>query len=261
MSSGRKPKSKKKAKKAKFKSLKKGALASELKTLNAESPIDSMSIDDDIDYDEVPTTSDAPFSRLSLEIKRKQRPSGDEDRNAKKSKKFKKASEIVPLVLDTKFIDNQRDGPKYSKYFDNNYVDVELKPVSRGKMGGKISITSMPVKRIMTIKPEKLKKKGNIWSKDCFPSPDYWSPQEDAVLCAAVHEYGPNWCLASDILYGIATGGVYRGRYRHPVHCCERFRDLIQRHVLSGNDAVNNDKVGNTGSGKALLKVTEVIQI
>lgn len=257
MSSGRKPKSKKKAKKAKFKSLKKGALASGLKTVNVESPIDSMSMDEDINYDEVPTTSDAPSPHLSLEKKRKRRPSGDEDRNTKKSKKFKKASDIVPLVLGTKLIDNQRVGPKYAKHCDSNCFDVELKPVSRGKMGGKISITSMPVKRILTIKPEKLKKKGNIWSKDCFPSPDYWSPQEDAILCAAVHEYGPNWCLVSDILYGIAAGGFYRGRYRHPVHCCERFRDLIQRHVLSGNDAVNNDKVGNAGSGKALLKVTE----
>ena len=125
-------------------------------------------------------------------------------------------------------------------------------------MGGKISITPMPVKRVLTIKPEKFKKKGNIWSRDCLPSPDFWMPEEDAMLCVLVHEYGPHWSLVSETLYGMTAGGLYRGRYRHPVHCCERFRELIQRYVLSAADNPNNEKAGNAGSGKALLKVTEV---
>ncbi|KAA8518828.1 hypothetical protein F0562_016398 [Nyssa sinensis] len=124
-------------------------------------------------------------------------------------------------------------------------------------MGGKVSITHMPVKRVLTIKPEKLKKKGNIWSRDCFPSPDFWLPQEDAMLCAVVHEYGPHWSLASEILYVMTAGGFYRGRFRHPVHCCERFRELIQKYVLSAADNLHNEKACNTGSGKALLKITE----
>lgn len=58
-------------------------------------------------------------------------------------------------------------------------------------MGGKVSITTMPVKRVLTIKPEKLKK-ANIWSRECVPSPGFWLTQEDAILCAVVHEYGPH---------------------------------------------------------------------
>ncbi|KAF3442635.1 hypothetical protein FNV43_RR16551 [Rhamnella rubrinervis] len=81
--------------------------------------------------------------------------------------------------------------------------------------------------------------------------------EEDAILCAVVHEYGPHWSLVSEILYGMTAGGFYRGRYRHPVHCCERFRELIQRYVLSTPDNPNYEKVSYMGSGKALLKVTE----
>lgn len=124
-------------------------------------------------------------------------------------------------------------------------------------MGGKISITFMPVKRMITVKPEKLKR-NNIWSRECVPSPDVWSPQEDAVLCAVVHEYGSHWGLASDTLYGMTAGGSYRGRYRHPAHCCERFRELVQRYVFCSADNTNSEKVGTISSGKALLKVTEV---
>lgn len=124
-------------------------------------------------------------------------------------------------------------------------------------MGGKISITPMPVKRIWMIKPEKLKK-GNHWSKDCIPSPDFWLPQEDTILCAVVHEYGPNWSLVSETLYGMTAGGSYRGRYRHPVHCCERFRELFQKYILLSMDNANHEKINSPGSGKALLKVTEV---
>ncbi|KAL3533921.1 hypothetical protein ACH5RR_007442 [Cinchona calisaya] len=256
-STGPKSKSKKKTKKAKFKSLKKGALASEFKVLKESSPVDLMSLDGEImDYDDM-TSSGNVSPCQKLKKKRKQAPCGDGERSTKKSKKFKKGPEINSLVLDSKLPGKQQDEPKYSRHGESRAADVELKTVSRSKMGNKISITAMPVKRVMTIKAEKLKKKGNIWSKDCFPLPDSWLPQEDAILCAAVHKYGPNWSLVSEILYGMSTGGLYRGRYRHPVHCCERFRELVQKYVLSGVDAVNNDKSSNIGSGKALLKVTE----
>lgn len=140
---------------------------------------------------------------------------------------------------------------------DSIVVDNELKPTSRGKTTGKKFITSMPIKRVLMIKPEKLKK-GNLWSRDCVPLPDSWSPQEDAILCAVVHEYGPNWSLVSGTLYGMTAGGAYRGRYRHPVYCCERYRELIQRYILSLSDGAMNEKNLNAVSGKALLKVTEV---
>lgn len=79
------------------------------------------------------------------------------------------------------------------------------------------------------------------------------------MLCAVVHEYGVNWSLASEILNGMTAGGFYRGIVRHPVHCCERYRELVQRHVLSISDNnVHNEKASNVGVGKALLRVTEV---
>lgn len=257
MSTLRKPKSKKKAKKAKFKSLKKGALASEFKAVKEESAMELMSIDGEIPYDDEMTSSGDVSPCPKLEKKRKQAPWSDEERSTKKSKKFRKAPEMRSSVLDSKMVGKLQDETKDSRQCERRVVDVELKSVGRSKIGKKVSIIPMPVKRVMTIRPEKLKKKGNMWPKDCFPAPDFWSPQEDAMLCAAVHEYGANWSLVSEILYGMSTGGLYRGRYRYPVHCCERFRELIQRYVLTSADPLNNDKASNTGSGKALLKVTE----
>ncbi|XP_071911485.1 protein PHOTOPERIOD-INDEPENDENT EARLY FLOWERING 1-like isoform X3 [Coffea arabica] len=257
ISTVRKPKSKKKTKKAKFKSLKKGALASEFKAVKEESAMELMSIDGESLYDDEMTSSGDVSPCRRLEKKRKQAPWVDEERSTKKSKKFKKAPEMCSSVLDSNMLGKLQNDTKYSRQCESRVVDVELKSVSRSKIGKKVSIIPMPVKRVMTIRPEKLKKKGNMWPKDCFPVPDFWSPQEDAILCAAVHEYGANWSLVSEMLYGMSTGGLYRGRYRYPVHCCERFRELIQRYVLTSTDPVNNDKASNTGSGKGLLKVTE----
>ncbi|XP_028053256.1 protein PHOTOPERIOD-INDEPENDENT EARLY FLOWERING 1 isoform X1 [Camellia sinensis] len=251
-----KPKSKKKPKKAKFKSLKKGALASESKAMKEELPIEVMSIDDGITSHEATTSSEMVSLRPNVGKKRKAAPDADEVKSKKKSKKVKKALEISAVVLDSDMPSKQVDEPKDSKLCES-VVDLVQKPISRSKMGGKVSITAMPVKQVFMIKPEKFKKKGTIWSRDCFPSPDSWLPQEDAMLCAIVHEYGPHWSLVSETLYGMTAGGFYRGRYRHPVHCCERFRDLVQRYVLSAAENPNNEKTVNAVSGKALLKVTE----
>ncbi|GFY99811.1 SNF2 domain-containing protein [Actinidia rufa] len=249
------PKSKKKPKKAKFKSLKKGTLASESKAMKKELPNDSLSIDDENTSHEATTSSEVAPLHSTVEKKRKAALDCDEVKSTKKSKKVKKAHPEI-LAADSNQLSKQLVEPKNSKLCES-VVDLEQKPVSRSKMGGKISITPMPVKRVLTIKPEKFKKKGNIWSRDCLPSPDFWMPEEDAMLCVLVHEYGPHWSLVSETLYGMTAGGLYRGRYRHPVHCCERFRELIQRYVLSAADNPNNEKTGNAGSGKALLKVTE----
>lgn len=259
MPSDPKPKPKKKSKKAKFKSLKKRSLASELKPVKGDLQVEPMSIDEDSISYEMVTYSDMESPRSIVKRKRKKaesRPFGEEKTSKKKSKKLKKSTlEICPSEFDTNLSTMEHDEVTESKPSES-VVDFEHKPVSRSKMGGKISITSMPVKRVLMIKPEKLKK-GNIWSRDCIPPPDFWLSQEDAILCAVVHEYGPYWSLVSDILYGMTAGGFYRGRYRHPVHCCERFRELIQRYVLSTPDNPNYEKVNNIGSGKALLRVTE----
>ncbi|KZV44967.1 protein PHOTOPERIOD-INDEPENDENT EARLY FLOWERING 1, partial [Dorcoceras hygrometricum] len=244
-----KSKSKKKNKKTKFKSLKKGALVSKPVSVKAESSTEPMSLDDDLTYDELLTSSDALSPSSTREKKRKPALDDDEQMSKKKTKK-------EDIFLYSKSSSKYHNNHKHLKFFDNGGVDLETKQLSRGKTRGKLSISVMPLKRVFTIKPEKLKKKGNIWSKD-FPTPDPWSTREDAVLCAVVHEYGPNWNLACEILYGMTAGGYYRGRFRHPVHCCERFRELIQRYVLSVGDATNTDKAVSVGSGKALLRVTE----
>ncbi|KAJ4847374.1 Protein PHOTOPERIOD-INDEPENDENT EARLY FLOWERING 1 [Turnera subulata] len=250
-----KAKSKKKPKKAKFKSLKKGSLASELKHVKEEPSLDSMSLDDDVMSLEDIAYSDQTYS--SAQKKRKKAEvavdSEWEKSSKKKSKKLKKTG---PGKSNSELELSGRQHDEYLELKSYENVGVEPKPASRSKMGGKISITSMPVKRILMIKPEKLKK-GNVWSRDCVPSPDFWLSQEDSALCAMVHEYGPHWSFVSDELYGMTAGGFYRGRYRHPVHCCERYRELVQRYILSAPDNHINEKMSSTGSGKALLRVTE----
>ncbi|KAJ7976011.1 protein PHOTOPERIOD-INDEPENDENT EARLY FLOWERING 1-like [Quillaja saponaria] len=250
-----KPKPKKKPKKAKFKSLKTESLAADTKLLKKEPQLDLMSLDDEDD-----TYLDTVSPRSTMLKKRKKSElaaNGEEERTTlKKSKKIKRVPpEIGRLNLHSNLLGVLHDEPGDLKPCEGA-VDFELKQATKGKMGGKISIISMPVKRILVIKPEKLKK-GNIWSRDCVPSPDFWLPQEDAVLCAIIHEYGSNWSLVSETLYSMTAGGLYRGRYRHPVHCCERFRELIQKYVLSAPDYGSHEKVNYAGSGKALLRVTE----
>ncbi|KAL3637272.1 Pharynx and intestine in excess protein 1 [Castilleja foliolosa] len=253
-----KPKPKKKIKKAKFKSLRKGALLSKPICLKEESSIETMSIDDDLIDDDLITSSDA-LSPCSTQEKRR-RPVSDDDepRSRKKSKQVKKkTSELGDMLMCPKSSSKHRNENKESRICDNGVIDLEPKQMSKSKARGKLSISVMPLKQFFTLKPEKAKKKGTIWSKDFFPSPDLWSPNEDVVLCVAVHEYGPNWSLASEILYGATAGGSYRGKFRHPIHCSERFRDLIQRYVFSASDAANNDKAVGVGFGKALLRVSE----
>ncbi|KAK6289543.1 hypothetical protein POUND7_001084 [Theobroma cacao] len=255
-----KSKKKKKPKKAKFKSLKKGSLSSEVKPAKEEPKAEHMSIDDDVNSHEELSYSDIASPSYHVPKKRKKVEivhDAEEGKSTKKKpKKLKKPPELRPVYWDPNAIRKRNDDCAEVKPCESLAVEFEQKPASRSKTGGKISITSMPVKRVLMIKPEKLKK-GNIWSRDCVPSPDSWLPQEDAILCAVVHEYGPHWSLVSETLYSMTAGGFYRGRYRHPVHCCERYRELIQRHILAAPDSSVNEKFSNAGSGKALLKVTE----
>ncbi|CAL9220576.1 unnamed protein product [Arabidopsis halleri] len=254
-----KPKKKKKAKKAKYKSLKKGSLAAEAKHVKSVVKIEDSTDDDNEEFGYV-SSSDSdmvtPLSRMHMKGKKRDLivDTEEEKTSQKKAKKHKKS--IPNSDIKYKQTSALLEELEPSKQSDSMVVDNELKLTNRGKTIGKKFITSMPIKRVLMIKPEKLKK-GNLWSRDCVPSPDSWLPQEDAILCAMVHEYGPNWNLVSGTLYGMTAGGAYRGRYRHPAYCCERYRELIQRHILSASDSAVNEKNVNTGSGKALLKVTE----
>uniref|UniRef100_A0A1J3JSA8 DNA helicase n=1 Tax=Noccaea caerulescens TaxID=107243 RepID=A0A1J3JSA8_NOCCA len=254
-----KPKKKKKAKKAKFKSLKKESLAAESKHVKAVVEVEASTDDDNEECGYVSSSDSDMVSRhfrTPMRAKKRELIVDTEEENTSKKKAKKHKKSLPHSDIKCKQLSAPLDELAPSKPSDSMVVDNEMKLANRGKTMGKKFITSMPIKRVLMIKPEKLKK-GNLWSRDCVPSPDSWLPQEDAILCAMVHEYGPNWSLVSGTLYGMTAGGAYRGRYRHPAYCCERYRELIQRHILSAPESAVNEKNLNTGSGKALLKVTE----
>ncbi|XP_020257482.1 protein PHOTOPERIOD-INDEPENDENT EARLY FLOWERING 1 isoform X1 [Asparagus officinalis] len=247
----RKSKSKKRPKKTKFKSLKKGPLASEMGAASKEIPVESD--DDDLSLEMM--CMDSPPRSPPKKKRKKVVAEPEEQKNSRKSlKKLKKAPDWK-LLEDSNSSFMQLVEAKESRSVDG-VNDFDLKS-NRSKVGSKISITAMPIKRVMVVKPERFKRKTNVWSKDCFPPPDSWSSQEDAMLCAIVHEYGTHWALASDAIYSMPAGGFYRGWFRHPVHCCERFRELVLKYVFPAADGSNVEKNTLSGSGKALLRVTE----
>lgn len=251
----RKSKSKKKPKKTKFKSLKKGPLASEIDNASEELLIGP----NEADLSPEATCMESPPSHSSVKKKRKKALTEPEEENNRRKnlKKFKKPHDWK-LMEDSNSSVKQLAEAKGSK-FAEGVDNLEIRSANRNKAVGKMSITVMPLKRVMLVKPERFKRKMNVWSKDCFPPPDSWSSQEDAMLCAIVHEYGTNWALASDVMYSMPGGGFYRGWFRHPIHCCERFRELVLKYVFPTADSSNTEKSIVSGSGKALLKVTEVI--
>ncbi|EEC73812.1 hypothetical protein OsI_08529 [Oryza sativa Indica Group] len=247
-STQRKKSKKNKKKAAKFKSLKKGRLSSESEVMVEETSVDTMSIDDNAPSPEL--MSDESAHHHSNKHKRIMSTNEEENSNSRSLKKLKKApkSSFSSEALSPKhFLEGKQLKLK------DELNDSDPKSGARIKSDGRISVPCMPVKRVMVIKPERLKKK-SLWSRDC--ASDSWTTEEDAVLCATVNEYGPLWELASDSLHSVPGGAFYRGRYRHPVHCCERFRELVCKHILSATDNSNSEKVPS-GTGKAILKVSE----
>ncbi|KAF0933873.1 hypothetical protein E2562_019320 [Oryza meyeriana var. granulata] len=248
MSTQRKKSKKNKKKAAKFKSLKKGRLSSESEVMVEETSVDTMSIDDNAPSPEL--MSDESAHHYSNKRKRIMSTNEEDNSNSRSLKKLKKApkSSFSSEVLSPKhFLEGKQLKLK------DELNDSDPKSGARIRSDGRISIPCMPAKRVMVIKPERLKKK-SLWSRDC--ASDSWTTEEDAVLCATVNEYGPLWELASDSLHSVPGGAFYRGRYRHPVHCCERFRELVCKHILSATDNSNSEKVPS-GTGKAILKVSE----
>lgn len=239
MSAHRRKSKKNKKKTGKFKSLKRGRLSSESEVILEETSVDTMSIDDNAPSPEL--ISDESPRHYSN--KRKKIMSATEEENSNRSlKKFKKATKSSSA--------SEALSPRHLR---EEFNDSDPKSAARTKSDGRISIPCMSVKRVIVIKPERLKKKG-IWSRDC--ASDSWTSEEDAVLCGTVHEYGPLWELASDFLHSLPGGAFYRGKYRHPVHCCERYRELFCKHAMSATDNSNSEKVPS-GTGKAILRVSE----
>lgn len=214
-------------------------LSSESEAILDETSVDTMSIDDNAPSPEL--ISDESPHHFSNKRKKIMSATEEENSNSRSLKKFKKATK-------SSFI-SEALSPRLEELNDS-----DPKSVARTKSDGRISIPCMPVKRVIVIKPERLKKKG-VWSRDY--ASDSWTSEEDAVLCGTVHEYGPLWELASDFLHSLPGGSFYRGRYHHPVHCCERYRELFCKHAMSATDTSNSEKVPS-GTGKAILRVSEV---
>ena len=130
---------------------------------------------------------------------------------------------------------------------------------SSGKeKGGKLSISGTAAKKGPLVMLEKERKKDSVRALDQLPAASAWAHGEDAVLCAVVHEYGGNWQLASDALAGVPDGGVYRGRHRHPIHCRERFRQLLAQNAAAASGDPSSEKSAQNAATNAQLRVTEV---
>ena len=52
-----------------------------------------------------------------------------------------------------------------------------------------------------------------------------WTPVEDQLLCAIVHEFGSNWGLITDVF---AASAPFKGVYRRAEQCRWRFQRLTQ---------------------------------
>lgn len=130
---------------------------------------------------------------------------------------------------------------------------------SSGKeKGGKLSLSGTAAKKGALVMLEKERKKDSLRSQEQLPPASAWTHGEDAVLCAVVHEYGGNWQLASDALGGGPDGGVYRGRHRHPIHCRERFRQLLVQNAAAASGDPTSEKSAVSAATNAPLRVTEV---
>ncbi|KAK9824609.1 hypothetical protein WJX72_011693 [[Myrmecia] bisecta] len=55
--------------------------------------------------------------------------------------------------------------------------------------------------------------------------PIAWTPQDDQLLCAIVHEFGANWVLVSDVL---SSSSAMQGIHRRPDACRYRFKAITQ---------------------------------
>lgn len=233
-------------KKAKFKSLKKGAFAT-----RDETAIDyEDEIVDDVEWQSPEGLFLSLPYRGPSQRKRKSPKLLEEEMLAELHKK--KMRKDFGFTDGRFYLEGEHDGAR-----DQGSVVMLLdSPLLASDNARKASsIFGMPPKKGPLVKLEKERKKDGLRSGERIPSADPWMPSEDALFCALVHEYGGNWLLASDTLAGVPDGGVYRGRYRHPVHCRERFRQLLSKYtsIASTRDSINGSYIGSN----APLKVTE----
>ncbi|BBN17604.1 helicase SRCAP/SWR1 [Marchantia polymorpha subsp. ruderalis] len=256
-----KSKSLKKLKKTKFKSLKKGSLTSD------DAALVKRNIHRDESYSNPQFELSSLPSRSPSQRKRKAPKLLEEEMlteiHVKKSKKDTSKDRFSgdKIILSRRLSEFDLSvGGSDDDTRDSDVISTQAKfPTSNGtkkKSGGKISIMAVPLKKGPLIMLEKERKKDATRMQEHVPPADPWTPAEDAILCAVVHEYGGNWQLASDALAGISDGSIYRGRHRHPVHCRERFRQLLAQNATAAGDP-SSDKNALSVPPSAHMKVTE----
>ena len=60
------------------------------------------------------------------------------------------------------------------------------------------------------------------------PNAVTWSSMEEQLLCAVVHEFGPNFAFAADVL---AACSQLQGIFRRASQCKDKFKQLTVRLV------------------------------
>ena len=77
-----------------------------------------------------------------------------------------------------------------------------------------------------------------------------WTPMEDQLLCAIVHEFGCNWSLITD---AFAAGTPIKGTYHRIEHCRWRFSHLTQIAEQEQNQQAIAALNLNKGSARTLM--------
>ncbi|CAK9228992.1 unnamed protein product [Sphagnum troendelagicum] len=240
----------KKAKKAKFKSLAEGSLLTAAETEEAieEYSSDPSYRDSHSDQSHLPHRDPSQRKRMAPKLLEEELLA---ERHLKKLRREQSKEREVSMekvvLLGISFV------PQSSE----SLMSFEGFLGGKKKAEGTVSIMGMHPKKGPVVMLEKEKKKDVVKSLEHVPQAAPWVNAEDAVLCAVVHEYGGNWLLASETLAAIPEGGIYRGRHRHPVHCRERFRQLLAQNIAAATGDPSSEKSALHAASNVQLKVTE----
>ena len=83
-----------------------------------------------------------------------------------------------------------------------------------------------------------------------------WTPVEDQLLCAIVHEFGSNWGLITDVF---AASAPFKGVYRRAEQCRWRFQALTQS--AEGDRDPNATAALNLNKGSARQTMARALPV
>ena len=82
-----------------------------------------------------------------------------------------------------------------------------------------------------------------------------WSPTEDQLLCAIVHEFGSNWGLITDVF---AASAPFKGVFRRAEQCRYRFQTLTQSAESDDPNAVRALDLDKTTARQVMQRALPV---